>query len=371
MQLEHKILTVAANLNPKDADVQQLADHLSRLPDKKRLIELAVEEGLAGFLYKSMLKAELLGALNAPHRKILYTTYYLTIRRNLKLIHALNLIARQLNENAVQVVLTQGISLLQQVYQDIGLRPMNDIDIWVLPNWYADLVDCVLSQGFERNTVYPDTFSKGGVALDIHTHILWGDRIESRKKLIRIDQIQIFEKSEPINAENPAVRCLDPADQFLYLSLHALKHNLERLIWMVDIKYLVADWTVSDWIKLLTRAEYLGQQSTVFCTLFVLDQIFAIRLPPAIEANLDNWSPNPLVRRILKRRICGTPIPTWSQLMLISAGKGLRERLAFVRETLFPRPKVLRQVFPNSDNLSDRKLYWKRARQIFGSLKYQ
>jgi hypothetical protein len=369
MEFEQKILVAAANLSPKESDFQQLAVHLSRLPDKRRLIELAVKEGLAGFLYKSLLKANLLETLQPLQKKTLYSTYYLTIRRNLKLIHALNQIAKQLNENQVQVVLMQGISLLLLVYRDIGLRPMNDMDFWVLPTRYADFVDCLTGQGFERNAIYPDTFSKGEVALDIHTHFLWGERIKSRAFLIQMDQEHIFRNSRPLNAENTTTRCLNPADQFLYLSLHALKHNLERLIWMVDIKILVADWKTADWFNLLTRAEYLGLQSTVSYTLFLLAQIFAMRLPTGIVAHLDDWSPNPFARRILNRRIDGRPIPTWSQLMLISAGKGLRKRLALVRETLFPRAKILRQVFPDSHSLNDRELYRKRASQILGSLK--
>jgi len=83
-------------------------------------------------------------------------------------------------QKQVRVILMQGISLLQQVYRDIGLRPMNDMDLWVLPEQYNDLVDCFVSQGFEQNSIYPHTFSKGEVVVDIHTHILWGDRIRSR-----------------------------------------------------------------------------------------------------------------------------------------------------------------------------------------------
>jgi hypothetical protein len=230
-------------------------------------------------------------------------------------------------------------------------------------------VDCLVNQGFERNPVYPDTFSQGEVALDIRTRILWGDRIKSRNNLIKIDQTRIFNDSRPINAENPAVRCLGPSDQCLYLSLHAMKHNLERLIWMVDIQYLVADWTSSDWRRLMDRAEELGQEAALYCLLFLLKQIYDVKLPADSADKIDGFCSNFFVRRILNRRIKGRSIPTWSQLMLMSAGTGLLEKTVFVGETLFPRPAVLRQVFPNSEKQSDGRLYWKRARQIIGSIR--
>jgi len=243
---------------------------MSTVIDASSLIELAVKEGMAGFLYKSLLKSGALETLNPHYKQRLYTTYYLTIRHNLKLIHALNEIMKSLMQSRHQVVLMQGISLLQHVYRDIGLRPMNDIDMWVLPNRYDGLVECLVSQGYERNSLYPNTFSKGEVVLDIHTHILGGDRINSRDLLISVDQEEIFQSAQPINMENTSALCLDPSDQFLYLSLHAMKHNLERLIWLVDILNLVVDWDPSDWEALVHRAQQLGQQTTLFYMLYVL-----------------------------------------------------------------------------------------------------
>jgi len=68
----------------------------------------------------------------------------------------------------------------------------------------------------------------------------------------------------------------------------------------------------------------------------------------------------------LNRRIEGRPIPTWAQLMMISNGRGMRERLSFFIETLFPRPEVMRQVFANTPQLSVPQLYWRRVLQLMG-----
>jgi hypothetical protein len=366
---EQKILVCAARLEPDAHDLQKFGGCLAAGVDAKHLIDLAVKEGLAGFLYRSLLKADLLEKFQPSDKQRLYNTYYLTIRHNLKLIHALNELLKLLVQKPVRVILMQGISLLQEVYRDIGLRPMNDMDIWVLPNQYDDLVDCLVDQGFERNSVYPGTFCKGEVVLDIHTHILWADRIESRDLLINLGQEEIFKNAHLINIENAAALCLNPADQFLYLSLHALKHNMERLIWLVDIQSLAAKWKLSDWKALITRAEELGQKIQLFYMLFVLTKIFSLELPSDISSYLSSWKPNFFERRALGRRINGSPLSTSSQLFLISAGKSLRERISFVKETLFPRPKILRQVFPDSPTSGDRQLYWKRVLQILGSLR--
>jgi len=366
---EHKLLACAGQLEPDENSLQQIRGYMSTVIDTDHLIDLAVKEGMAGFLYKSLLKAGLNETLNPHHKQRLYTTYYLTIRHNLKLIHALNEILKPLNKKRIQVVLMQGISLLQQVYRDIGLRPMKDMDFWVLPDQYGDLVDCLVSQGFKRNLIYPDSFSKGEVVLDIQTHIFGGDRIKSRDRLINLDQAEIFNNARIINNDKTAALCLSPSDQVLYLGLHALKHNLERLVWLVDIKNLVAGWELSDWQDLIARAEELGLQAALFYLLFVLRNIFELKLPSELSSYLDKWKPNFFERRVLNLRINGRSIPTWSQLALISAGMGIRQRASFVLESLFPRPMILRQVFPNSSNFSKGQLYCKRVLQILSSFK--
>jgi Uncharacterised nucleotidyltransferase len=366
---EYKILTWAADFDPAEEQLEEISSCMSTISNTDHLIALAVKEGLAGFLYKSLSKAGFLETLIPTDKQKLYNNYYLTIRHNLKLVHTLNEILGLFDQNDIQVVLMQGISLLQQVYRDIGLRPMTDMDLWVLPPNYPKLIDCLIGQGFRRNSLYPDTFIKGEIMLDIHTHIMWADRIRNRDLLLTKCQEDIFNDAQVINFENPVALGLSPPDQFLYLSLHALKHNFERLIWLVDIKNLVSLWEPPVWRRLMHRAEELGQKATLGYMVHLLENIFCFKLPSELSSHFDNWEPDFFERKILQKRVKGDSIPTWAQLILISTGKRMRERIAFVKESLFPRPKILRQVFPDSDNFSDGRLYWKRFLQLLGSFR--
>jgi hypothetical protein len=263
----------------------------------------------------------------------------------------------------------QGIALLQQVYHDVGLRPMTDLDLWVLPQGYQNLAEVLLGQGFERPPIYPNTFRKGEICIDIHTHILWADRIRSRDLLLNETQEEIYSRTEIVEVQGLMVRCLGPQDQFIYLGLHALKHNLERLIWLVDLRYLVSGWEEKDWQALVGRAEDLGHRDTQFYILFLLAELFNVKPPPAVVTRLRARRPSLLEQHILQKRISGYPIPTWAQLILISKGRGWRAQLAFFMETLFPRPVILRQVFADYPDLKHWQLYWKRALQLLGAIK--
>ena len=365
----HEILVWAAEQDPDDERVQKIRCYLSNVNSLDHLTRTALKEGLAGSLYKCLLKTGLLDTLCPEERQKLYHNYYLTIRRNLKFMHALKEILGQLKQNDIQVVLMQGISLIQEEYPDIGLRPMSDMDLWVLPCNRSNLIECLMDLGYKGNSIYPNTFVRGEIMLDIHTHVLWADRIQSRSMLLHKSQEEIFNNTRPIQIGQTAALRLNPQDQFLYLSMHALKHNLERLIWLVDIKSLVAKWTPADWKALIVRAEELGLQAQFFYMFFVLRKIFDMEFPSEIQSNLAGWQPNLLEQWALSRRIKGRSIPAWSRLALLAAGKGLRRKAAFVIETLFPRPEILRQVFPDASDSCDRKLYWKRFLQILSSFK--
>jgi len=368
--IDHEILTYCSDVDPGRDQLQKIRGGMSNSVDMDRLIDLAVKEGLGGFLYKSLLKAGLLDTINPQHKQKLYNIYYLTVRQNLKLNHALNTILEPLNQKGIQVVLMQGMALLQQVYQDVGLRPMKDMDLWVLPKGYLGLIDSLLSLGFERDSLYPNTFRKGETVLDIHTHILGADRIKARDYLLKKGQEEIFNKTITVIVDGRETLSLGPQDQFLYLGLHALKHNFDRLIWLVDIKHLVAGWSDSDWEALLNRAKMLGQEHTICYIGHLLERIFDIEIPIVIPDRLIGRGLTFFEARILKRRINGISIPTWAQLIMISNGKSLPERFSFFVETLFPRPEVLRQVFANAPDLSVPQLYWRRVLQVmrFGRL---
>jgi len=364
--IEHDILTACAELDPDEDQLQKIRGRMSQAVSMGRLIDQAVKEGLGGFLYKSLLKAGCLETLTPRHKQKLYSIYYLTVRKNLKLLHALNTILDDLNTECVDITLLQGMALLQEVYEDVGLRPMKDMDLWVLPDNYQHLIDILAQQKFEKDNHYPNTYRKGEIVLDIHTHLLWADRIKARDYLLSKSQDEIFSRSNRIDIDGRKVLVLSPQDHFLYLGLHALKHNFERLIWLVDIKSLTAKWKQSDWGALISRAEELGHKKTLLYILFMLTHIFDINLPAEISSFLNQWKPGILEKRMLTRRIEGRSIPTWAQLIMISNGRSMRERFSFLVETLFPRPEVLRQVFANAPQLSVPQLYWRRVLQVFG-----
>jgi len=362
---EQKILACATELNPDSNQQKKMRKLMSLDVDVDHLISLAYREGMAGLLYKNLMKSGALDSLSPEQKERLQTLYYQTVLANLKLIQDLKEILHLLDKKKIKVVLLQGIALLQPIYDDIGLRPLTDIDLWVLQKDYAGLISILGSQGYERDHLYPHTFRKGSTIFDLHTQIPWADRIKASEMLFSKSQEDIYYETQAADFEGQEVLCLSQYDQVLLLGLHALKHNVSRLVWIVDIKSLLADWKISDWEALINRAGELGQEKTLVYIFFLL-RLFDFQLPSDASQFLERKRLGFLEKKALEKRIKRNSLPIWSPLILISSGKGLKARFSFILETLFPRPEILRQVFPDS---ADRKvwvLYLKRIAQLFG-----
>jgi hypothetical protein len=186
--------------------------------------------------------------------------------------------------------------------------------------------------------------------------------------LLAKSQEDIYYETQAADFEGQEVLCLSHCDQVLFSGLHALKHNVSRLVWIADIKSLLANWKSSDWEALINRAGELGQEKTLVYIIFLL-RLFDFRLPREARQLLERKRLGFLEKKTLEERIKRDSLPLWSPLLLISSGKGLKARFSFILETLFPRPEILRQVFPDS---ADRKvwvLYLKRIGQLLGFIK--
>lgn len=370
ISIEQKILTCAMEPDPDSSQKQKLRQLMSHDIDADRLIHTAVKEGLAGLLYKSLMKSGALETFEHNQRERLQSLYYRTVVLNQKLIQDLKEVLFLLNQEGIHVVLLQGIALLQEVYDDIGLRPMTDIDLWVLREDYHGLVNVLGSRGYQRDPVYPNTFRKGTTIFDFHTHILWADRIRAYRLILAKDQDYIYRDTRVINFEGQEARCLSKYDQVLYLSLHALKHYVEKLIWLVDIKKLIAGWKETDWTAFMKRAKELGQEKAI-SYIFFLFHLYDINLPAEARKLLDRKKLHFLEKKVLRERIKRDSLPLWSPPLFFSSGKGLHRSLPFVLETLFPRPEILRQVFEGSPDQKIWQLYCKRTLQLLGLIRKQ
>lgn len=356
------LATITAGL-PTGRDDDPIRGLVASLDDPAELVYRSVREGLAGILYQRLKKAGALDLLGEELGRRLEQTYYHSIQNNLRLENELASVLKKMVAKDIPAVFLQGISLQNDLYPEPGLRPMYDIDVWVLPPDFAAFSKLLRNCGHTPDRLYPHTFRRGTIVFDIHTHLLWADRIEARRHLLAVRQEKIFRDAETFEVGGLPARRLNRYDQVLYLGMHALKHNVERLIWLVDIRLILAEFNSGEWAKLVSRADLLGQSRTLAQILFLLVDLLNFHIPDAVwrfrQANrlsgLEQW--------VLRGRKRKGVLPGWSTLVLFPAGM-VRGRRHLIWETLFPKPGVLKQVFPNSVSQPVWTLYAQRLLQL-------
>jgi Uncharacterised nucleotidyltransferase len=365
-----RILVEAADLDLGGLREQALMEEVVRQEDLGRLTELAVQEGLACLLYKHLKRAGGSKILPTLFFQGLQGHYERTVAFNLGLIHGLKEVLSHLQRHGLEVVLLQGMALLQDVYQrDIGLRSMTDIDLWVRCDQYPGLVELLARLGFQRDQTYPNVFKRGIVTLDLHTHFLWADRIRARRHLLGVDQDAVYRETVAIDIEGEQALLLSPADQVFYLGLHAFKHNLGRLIWLVDLKLLLQRFDPPNWIGLADRARNLGLRRHLKCLFYLLHHLFQFDPPPEVRRFMVDGSIGLIEERLLRRRVAMNPLPAWAPPVLLLPEKGFAKRLSCLLEASLPREEVLRQIFVDYPGLKRWRLYWMRILQLLGKLR--
>jgi hypothetical protein len=370
MSPKTRMLVRAADLELSEQKKRALVQEMVHQEDLDGSLAAAVQEGLGCLLYGHLKRARGLEILPSESLRGLQRLYEQTVAFNFRLIQDFKEVLSCLNRNGIRVVILQGMALLHQVYGgNIGLRSMTDIDLWVCGDQYPYLIDLLTGMGYRRDQTYPNIFKKGITSLDLHTHFLWADRIRARRHLIRLDQDAIYREVVPIDFESEKAFILSPRDQVLYLGLHAFKHNLDRLIWFVDIKLLLQGFDPGDWAGLIHRARDLGLNGHLRCVLYLLHHLFQLDPPLEVRRLLGNGTLGMIEKRLLQRRVEGKRLPSWGPLLLLLPEEGMAKRLFYLLEASVPREEVLRQIFVDYPELKRWQLYWMRILQLLGKIR--
>ena len=337
---------------------QFAADHKKR----QQLVRAALREGLICILYKNLLKCGLEVSWDPATLSRLERLYNQNLSLNLQRLHDLKQLLDRMADAGIEPVLLQGVSMLQQVYEDVGQRMLTDIDLW-LPGTDEPLVTRTLSGlGYRRYRNYPHLYQKRNTVVDVHYHLLWEDRLRSGAYLIKGDASSILRSARRIQIDGQPARLLGRADELFYLTMHLIKHRADRLIWLLDLQRLTAGWIASDWHAWRQHCTELGQPMLPVYLAYMLDQNLC-RSMPGYAARIPTMPGlNSLQCQALKQRKKKGALPLWAPYILYSTGTGLKGRLSYAVEALFPRPEVLRQMYPDLPKKALFRLYlWRSA----------
>jgi hypothetical protein len=220
---------------------------------------------------------------------------------------------------------------------------MDDIDLLVPESHWPALVFVLKRMGFVQRPDYPLTWQRGPMVIDLHGDITHSDRIPARRKALRLDTGKLLARAVAFpGCRHLVMPC--PFDALLYLAVNAMKHGFSRDIWIVDMFLLFDRYPeLSSSGCLAVKAEETGAALPLFL-LFKSAGAWPRRLDPDPAFALKISRRASVFSRLFFN--AGLRLPTEGELYYLLMMKTPRDLLAYLRDTLFPSPQVMRQLYP-------------------------
>jgi hypothetical protein len=354
------VVTAALGNRPTDEQLLILHAALDDPPDALRawegwraIVELdEIDRGslrLLPMVYRNLgpdsLGEEIAGRLKGAYR-LSWTRNQLLFRRATEAIGAL--------EGAgIETMVLKGASLALLSYGDIGIRPMDDVDVLVPLSRTADAIDALSVAGWKADKDDPLGWAQvhhsmglagsGGGSVDLHWFALWQPARDE----------ELWRASVPLELAGVATRAPCDADQLLLACVHGTPWSrLSPFRWIADaIAVIRHSGDRLDWDRVACEAERRRLTVATAAALAYLGEEFDAPVPPPLVARL-RAAPASRHERVAFRAACRPDSPTRTLRMAWDRYRRLRDL-----DTGAPAP---------SDFLSFARRFWglDRARDL-------
>ncbi len=317
---------------------------------------IARQEGVAPLLYWTLHR---IWPERMPlgMRQQLEHAWYNTTAHNTLIFAELEKILAGLAQAGIPVIVLKGGALAAILYEEIGLRPMGDLDLLIRPADLDAALAVARAQGYTlaeaeitprlNRQISHNEYLLGGpenrIGLELHWNLIAGNADD---RAVPTDwfwgQTQSALISGDFAAGKMEIPHLSPTAHLLYIAAHlVLRHGgqEERLIWFYDVDRLVRAGQV-DWETLARQSSRLGWGPL---TRYVLEETalyLNTPLPPGIAVKVasgEAWA--------AFWRARGTAVAQASPFSRTSRALGhfrLGARLRVLAALVFPSPAYMR-----------------------------
>lgn len=328
-------------------------------PEWPRVVQAAIQHGLAPLLYASLKHTKRLGEVPVGDADWLRLEHLHAGVGNMlayrELVHLLD----SLGSREIPAIVLKGGAIALQLYPDPGLRPLKDIDL-LIPEPEVAAVRALLTEhgysplpemtkGFEERFSGQQAYTRTGPnpeQVDLHWHLFV---IAYYRQQIPIDWF--WQHTTSIQIDGRIARALAPEAQFIHLAAHyGLHHHAERLIWLYDLALLVAAHREDmDWNEVLAAVRTFKLSEPVEWTISQVQRWWGAPLPASVVRELQGLSPDPHERALFSLASGGE-----AQARVILDGLDMpnpRARLRYWLRHMFPNASYMRTRYRISNPL--------------------
>jgi Uncharacterised nucleotidyltransferase len=188
----------------------------------------------------------------------------------------------------IETLITKGASLALLSYGDVGVRPMDDVDVLVPLDRTTEAIEALSAAGWKPDHEDPAAWTEvhhslgfagpEGGEVDLHWFSLWQPASDAR----------LWRASVPLELAGVTTRAPSPADQLLLACVHGTPWSpLPPFRWIADaVTVIRSAGEQLDWEWFASEAERRRVTVASVAALDYLSEEFAAAVPPAVLASL-------------------------------------------------------------------------------------
>jgi hypothetical protein len=286
-------------MNP--ADAAWLLALLREPLDWAYLLRLAARHRLAPLLYWHLSRTsegrgtDPGGRGSVPLLAEVRRCFEQTANRNLFLTSQLLELLDVLKTHGIEAIPFKGPVLATALYQNVALRPFDDLDLFVRKTDIPKVSALLMERGYQPLYRLTDTEAAsylesncelcfvreaGRVYVDVH----WG--IAPEYFSVPFDPAQWWTRACAHLLGGKEVLTLSPEDLLLYLCIHGAKHSWERLLWLTDVTALLQAHPDLQYGPVFERAASLRSSRMLGLGLALAKDLLGAALPVSVEDRL-------------------------------------------------------------------------------------
>ncbi|HEY5522488.1 MAG TPA: nucleotidyltransferase family protein [Desulfuromonadaceae bacterium] len=269
-------------------------------------------------------------------------------------------VLQSLAENQLPVIALKGLALAKNIYGDIALRPMFDMDLLLKEEDLIRAGRILLTLGYRQDLPawesmlktyhhLPPFKNKNGTIIELHWNIV------TPNSSIKVDLDGLWERACLIKVDNAEVRVFSVEDLFLHLCIHACFHLQTELdlIPFCDLAGLIKTAADKiDWQIVIARAARWGAKKCLYLMLLLVQELLGAALPEKILSEMKPGDYQPAFfeealeqifnekpsAQLIRRRI--------GKLAKIGKSKGIKGKVSAFLRGAFPSKPYMARIYP-------------------------
>lgn len=349
---EARLLLKSARFNLLDSEIHDLKGIISGGIDWEKFETIALNTKLGALCFNTLVKKH---KLNIPREtaNFLNGIYTKIVANNIVVLNAFSNLKELLNRAQIDYIPLKGIKIIEDIYPDLGLRFVGDIDLLFREEDTSKIRDFFRENNFYEYVVdeservrkwtenpSPYQYSFNNIAVDFHIRL-------NRVGVVSLNIADFW--NDAINVHEHEFE-LDDTLEFIHLCFHCYKHLIgdsQNLIWFLELYYFLERKNVS-WEKFIEYSQKYNCLKENLSLVQLLEVIFDKKL-------ID--TPNKIDNRVILERCISKVHNSVNPAFSFTEDVNLKSKLLFETDHLSTTKKLivlLDRLFPSREFLHSR-----------------